>query len=480
MTKYITVIGLEVHAELKTKTKAFCACSTAFGGTPNTHVCPVCMGMPGALPVLNKQVVEFAIRAALALNCKINKFNKFDRKNYFYPDLAKGYQISQFDQPICEHGYIDISVEGTPKRIGITRIHMEEDAGKLVHSGATISTSDSSAVDYNRAGVPLIEIVSEPDMRSAEEARAYMENLKAILEYTDVCDCKMQEGSLRCDANISIMPVGAKEFGTRAEIKNLNSFRALVRAIEYEVARQKEILEDGGHVVQETRTWDDANGVTLSMRSKEEAHDYRYFPEPDLVPVQLDDAWIERVQSELPELPAARQARLMSEHGLPEYDASQIVSVKAMAEYFDEAVKTAKDAKGVSNWLLGDVSAYLNSEGVSIADFKISPANLAELVNLIKEGVLSSKLAKKVFAEMLKENEAPKALVKKLGLEQVSDEGAIAAMVDEVIAANPQSVADYKAGKERAIGFLVGQIMKKSKGKANPGMVQKLLKEKMQ
>lgn len=480
MTKYITVIGLEVHAELKTKTKAFCACSTAFGGTPNTHVCPVCMGMPGALPVLNKQVVEFAIRAALALNCKINKFNKFDRKNYFYPDLAKGYQISQFDQPICEHGYIDISVEGTPKRIGITRIHMEEDAGKLVHSGATISTSDSSAVDYNRAGVPLIEIVSEPDMRSAEEARAYMENLKAILEYTDVCDCKMQEGSLRCDANISIMPVGAKEFGTRAEIKNLNSFRALVRAIEYEVARQKEILEDGGHVVQETRTWDDANGVTLSMRSKEEAHDYRYFPEPDLVPVQLDDAWIERVQSELPELPAARQARLMSEYGLPEYDASQIVSVKAMAEYFDEAVKTAKDAKGVSNWLLGDVSAYLNSEGVSIADFKISPANLAELVNLIKEGVLSSKLAKKVFAEMLKENEAPKALVKKLGLEQVSDEGAIAAMVDEVIAANPQSVADYKAGKERAIGFLVGQIMKKSKGKANPGMVQKLLKEKMQ
>lgn len=480
MTKYITVIGLEVHAELKTKTKAFCACSTAFGGTPNTHVCPVCMGMPGALPVLNKQVVEFAIRAALALNCKINKFNKFDRKNYFYPDLAKGYQISQFDQPICEHGYIDINVEGTPKRIGITRIHMEEDAGKLVHSGATISTSDSSAVDYNRAGVPLIEIVSEPDMRSAEEARAYMENLKAILEYTDVCDCKMQEGSLRCDANISIMPLGAKEFGTRAEIKNLNSFRALVRAIDYEVARQKEILEDGGHVVQETRTWDDANGVTLSMRSKEEAHDYRYFPEPDLVPVQLDDAWIERVQSELPELPAARQARLMREHGLPEYDASQIVSVKAMAEYFDEAVKTAKDAKGVSNWLLGDVSAYLNSEGVAIGDFKITPANLAELVNLIKEGVLSSKLAKKVFAEMLKENESPKALVKKLGLEQVSDEGAIAALVDEVIAANPQSVADYKAGKERAIGFLVGQIMKKSKGKANPGMVQKLLKEKMQ
>ena len=336
MTKYITVIGLEVHAELKTKTKAFCSCSTAFGSLPNTHVCPVCLGMPGALPVLNKQVVDFAIKAGLALNCDIQKYNKFDRKNYFYPDLSKNYQISQFDKPICLGGHIDIVVDGEHKRIGVTRIHMEEDAGKLNHSGATISTSDSSAVDYNRAGVPLIEIVSEPDMRSAAEARAYMENLKAILEYTDVCDCKMQEGSLRCDANISIMPEGAKEFGTRAEIKNLNSFRALERAINYEVERQKEVLEDGGHVVQETRTWDEANGVTLSMRSKEEAHDYRYFPEPDLVPVQLDDAWIERIRETLPELPAQRQARLMSEHGLPEYDASQIVSTKAMAEYFDE------------------------------------------------------------------------------------------------------------------------------------------------
>lgn len=480
MTRYITVIGLEVHAELKTKTKAFCSCSTAFGSRPNTHVCPVCTGMPGALPVLNKQVVEFALRAALALNCRINKFNKFDRKNYFYPDLAKGYQISQFDQPICEHGYIDINVEGEEKRIGITRIHMEEDAGKLVHSGATISTSDFSAVDYNRAGVPLIEIVSEPDMRSAEEARAYMESLKAILEYTDVCDCKMQEGSLRCDANISIMPVGAKEFGTRAEIKNLNSFRALVRAIEYEVERQKEILEDGGHVVQETRTWDDVNGVTLSMRSKEEAHDYRYFPEPDLVPIQLDDAWIERVRSELPELPGARQARLVKSFGLPEYDAGQIVSSKAMADYFDAAVATAKDAKGVANWLLGDVSAFLNSENIGIEDFKVAPEHLAELVNLIKDGVLSSKLAKKVFGELLKEDASPKALVEKLGLQQVSDEGAIAALVDEAIAANPQSVADYKAGKDKAIGFLVGQIMKKSRGKANPGLVQKLLKERLQ
>ncbi len=480
MSKYITVVGLEVHAELKTKSKAFCSCSTEFGSAPNTHVCPVCLGMPGALPVLNKQVVEFAIRAGLALNCEIKKYNKFDRKNYFYPDLAKNYQISQFDKPICEHGYVDINVEGVTRRIGITRIHMEEDAGKLVHSGATISTSDSSAVDYNRAGVPLIEIVSEPDMRSAEEARAYMESLKAILEYTDVCDCKMQEGSLRCDANISIMKEGATEFGTRAEIKNLNSFRALVRAVEYEVQRQKEILEDGGHVVQETRTWDDLNGVTLSMRSKEEAHDYRYFPEPDLVPVELDDAWIERVRASLPELPAQRQARLVAEHGLPEYDASLIVATKAMADYFDAAAATAKDGKALCNWMLGDVSACLNSEGISIAEFKISPAHLAELVNLIKDGVLSSKLAKKVFSEMLKEDKAPKALVKELGLEQVSDTGAITRLVEETIAENPQSVADYKAGKDRAIGFLVGQIMKKSRGKANPGMVQKLLKEKLQ
>lgn len=412
MTKYITVIGLEVHAELKTKTKAFCSCSTAFGSLPNTHVCPVCLGMPGALPVLNKQVVDFAIKAGLALNCDIQKYNKFDRKNYFYPDLSKNYQISQFDKPICLGGHIDIVVDGEHKRIGVTRIHMEEDAGKLNHSGATISTSDSSAVDYNRAGVPLIEIVSEPDMRSAAEARAYMENLKAILEYTDVCDCKMQEGSLRCDANISIMPEGAKEFGTRAEIKNLNSFRALERAINYEVERQKEVLEDGGHVVQETRTWDEANGVTLSMRSKEEAHDYRYFPEPDLVPVQLDDAWIERIRETLPELPAQRQARLMSEHGLPEYDASQIVSTKAMAEYFDEAVKTAKDSKAVSNWLLGDVSAYMNNEGITIADFKVTPAHLAELVNLIKDGVLSSKLAKRYLPKCSKRTKLRRLLLR--------------------------------------------------------------------
>ena len=478
--KYTTVIGLEVHSELKTKSKAFCSCSTEFGGEPNTHVCPVCLGMPGALPVLNKQVVEFAIRAGLALDCEIKKFNKFDRKNYFYPDLSKNYQISQFDKPICEHGHIDIEVEGQAKRVGITRIHMEEDAGKLVHSGATIKTSDSSAVDYNRAGVPLIEIVSEPDMRSAAEARAYLEKLKAILEYTEVSDCKMQEGSLRCDANISIMPEGATEFGTRAEIKNLNSFRALERAIEYEIQRQIQLVEDGGTVVQETRTWDDGKGITLSMRSKEEAHDYRYFPEPDLVPVEIDDAWIARVKNELPELPAARKARLMREKGLVDYDAENIVATKAMAEYFDEAAKHTDDAKGIANWMLGDVSAYLNSENVTIEEFPIAPANLGEMVNLINKGVLSSKLAKKVFAEMLKTNKEPQVLVKELGLEQISDEGAIVKIVEETLAENPQSIADYKAGKDRALGFLVGQIMKKSRGKANPEMVNALLKERMQ
>ena len=478
--KYTTVIGLEVHSELKTKSKAFCSCSTEFGGEPNTHVCPVCLGMPGALPVLNKQVVEFAIRAGLAVDCEIKKFNKFDRKNYFYPDLSKNYQISQFDKPICEGGHIDIEVDGQTKRIGITRIHMEEDAGKLIHSGATIKTSDSSAVDYNRAGVPLIEIVSEPDMRSSAEARAYLEKLKAILEYTEVSDCKMQEGSLRCDANISVMPEGATEFGTRAEIKNLNSFRALERAIEYEIQRQIQLVEDGGTVVQETRTWDDGKGVTLSMRSKEEAHDYRYFPEPDLVPVEIDDAWIARVKSELPELPAARKARLMQEKGLVDYDAENIVSTKAMAEYFDEAAKHTEDSKGIANWLLGDVSAYLNSENIAIEQFPITPANLGEMVNLINKGVLSSKLAKKVFIEMLKTGKTPQALVKELGLEQISDEGAIVKIGEDTLAENPQSIIDYKAGKDRALGFLVGQIMKKSRGKANPEMVNNLLKERMQ
>lgn len=482
--KYETVIGLEVHVELKTKSKIFCGCTTEFGGDCNTHVCPVCTGMPGALPVMNKQVVEYAIRAGLALNCEILPFNKMDRKNYFYPDLAKNFQTSQYDLPICLNGHIDIEVNGETKRVGITRIHMEEDAGKLLHSGETISSSDSSRVDYNRAGVPLIEIVTEPDMRSAEEARIFMEKMKAILEHIDVSDCKMQEGSLRCDANVSIRPWGQAEFGTRSESKNINSFKAVQRAIEYEEIRQAEVIEDGGKVVQETRTWDDNKGISLSMRSKEEAHDYRYFPEPDLAPIVIDEAWIARVRSELPELPEARKQRLIADYNLPAYDADVITSTKAMAEYFDAVIAkaddAARDAKGISNWLMGDISAYLNNNSITINEFPVTPDNVAALVSFVNKGVLSSKLAKAVFEEMVKENKAPATIIKEKGLEQVSDTGELEKMIGEVLADNPKSVEDFKAGKQQAMGFLVGQIMRKSKGKANPGMVNKMLKEKLE
>ena len=478
--KYETVVGVETHVELKTKTKAFCACSTEFGGEPNTRVCPVCTGMPGALPVLNKKVVEFAIKAGLALNCDIQKFNKFDRKNYFYPDLAKGYQISQLFLPICLNGYVDIEVDGVKKRIGITRIHIEEDAGKLVHSGSTISTSDASVVDYNRSSVPLIEIVSEPDMRSPQEAKAYMEKLKTILEYVDVSDCKMQEGSLRCDANVSIRPVGQEKFGDRAEVKNVNSFRAVQRSLEYEELRQAEILDEGGKVVQETRTWDEEKGVTHSMRSKEEAEDYRYFPDPDLVPFIVDDVWVESLKKELPEMPDAKKARLMDGLGLPEYDAAIITSSLAMANYFDEAMKHTTDAKSVSNWLLGDVSAYLNNNNMEIKDFHVKPKNIAAMIEQIDKGVLSSKLAKTVFEEMTKdENKTPSEIIKEKGLEQISDTGALEGIVDKILAANPKSIEDYKAGKDKALGFLVGQIMRETRGKANPEMINELLKEKM-
>lgn len=482
--KYETVIGLEVHVELKTKSKLFCGCTTEFGGASNTHVCEICTGMPGTLPVLNKQVVEYAMRAGLALNCEILNFNKMDRKNYFYPDLAKNFQTSQYEFPICLNGYIDIELNGQTKRVGITRIHIEEDAGKLLHSGSTISTSDYSLVDYNRAGVPLIEIVTEPDMRSAEEARIFMEKMKAILEYIDVSDCKMQEGSLRCDANVSLRPWGQKEFGTRSESKNINSFKAVQRAIEYEEIRQAELLDDGGKVVQETRTWDDANGVSLSMRSKEEAHDYRYFPEPDLPPIIIDTEWIERVRAALPELPTARKNRLMQDYNLPAYDAEVITASKDMADYFDSVIDSAddraRDAKGIANWLMGDVSAYLNVKGISIKEFVVPAANIAELVCLINKGVLSSKLAKSVFEEMLVSNHKPSVIVKEKGMEQVSDTGAIEKIVEETIAENPKSVEDYRAGKAQALGFLVGQIMRKSKGKANPGMVNQILKDKLQ
>ncbi|MBP2630078.1 MAG: glutamyl-tRNA(Gln) amidotransferase, subunit [Firmicutes bacterium] len=476
---YETVIGLEVHSELKTNTKIFCGCPTTFGGDQNTHVCPVCLGLPGVLPVINEKVVEFAIKAGLALNCKINKFSKFDRKNYYYPDLPKNFQTSQYDLPIAEHGYLDIEVNGQTKRIRITRIHMEEDAGKLVHSGTTINDSSSACVDYNRTGVPLIEIVSEPDMSSPEEARAYMEKIKSILEYIDVSHCKMEEGNLRADVNVSLRKTGTTKLGTKAEMKNLNSFKMIESALAYEIERQTEILDDGGHIVQETRTWDEAKGMTVSMRTKEEANDYRYLPEPDLVPIITSDEQIEAIRAGLPELPDARKNRLMTDCGLSEYDAAIITTTRQMAEYFDAATQQKADAKLVANWMMGDLAKNLNGEGKSIEESPVTAQRLAELVNLISKGTISSKIAKTVFEEMWKTGDAPEKIVKEKGLVQITDTKEIEGIVDSVIAANPKPVEDYKAGNAKSIGFLVGQIMKQSKGKANPAMVNDLLKAKL-
>lgn len=471
--KYETVIGLEVHAELATNTKIFCGCKNEFGGEPNTRCCPVCTGMPGTLPVLNKAVVDFAIKAGLATNCTITKYGKQDRKNYFYPDLPKAYQISQFDLPLCQNGYIDIEVGGETRRIGITRIHIEEDAGKLIHD----DYGNESMADYNRCGVPLIEIVSEPDMRSPEEARIYLETLKSILEYTEVSDCKMQEGSLRCDVNLSLRPVGQKEFGTRCEMKNVNSFRAAVRAMEYEQKRQAEVLDEGGVVEQETRRWDDVRGVSSPMRSKEDAQDYRYFPEPDLVPIVVSDEWVEEIRSTIPELPEQRKARYINEYSLPEYDAFILTSSKKMADFFDAAVREGAKPKLVSNWLMGDISKILNDKELEAGDIPFTPAQLAKMIALIDKGTISNSAAKKVLDAMFAQPEDPEKLVEKLGLAQVSDEGAIRQMVSDVLAQNPQSIADYKAGKDKALGFLVGQVMRISKGKANPQVINKLLKD---
>jgi aspartyl-tRNA(Asn)/glutamyl-tRNA(Gln) amidotransferase subunit B len=476
---YEVVIGLEVHVELKTKTKIFCSCPNEFGSEPNTNVCPRCLGLPGTLPVLNEKVLEYAIKAGLALNCEIAEFSKFDRKNYFYPDLTKAYQISQFDLPICEHGYLDIDVDGNHKRIGITRIHMEEDAGKLVHEGDTISVSNSSLVDYNRAGVPLIEIVSEPDMRSAEEAKAYLEKLKAYIEYTGVSDVKMEQGSLRCDANVSVRPFGQKEFGTRAEVKNLNSFRAVQKAIEYEVERQIELIEDGGKVVQETRTWDDAQGITLSLRGKEEANDYRYFPDPDLTPLIISKDYVEEIRKTIPELPDVKKERLISEMGLPEYDAGVITSSKGLATFFDHTVAIYPDAKKVCNWLMVEFCRLLNSESVEIENSQVKPEKLAALLKLVDDGKISGKIAKTVFEEMFISGKDPEAIVEEKGLVQISDEGALGAMIDKIIAENPKSVEDYKSGNKKALGFFVGKIMKETQGQANPGMVNKMLTERL-
>ena len=478
MAQYEAVIGLEVHVELKTNTKIFCPSSTEFGGDPNTHVCPVCLGLPGVLPVLNKNVLEYAIKVGLALNCGIADFSKFDRKNYYYPDLPKNYQISQYDLPIAEHGHLDIRVEDSEKRVGITRVHMEEDAGKLLHQGS-ISTTPYSLVDYNRTGVPLVEIVSEPDMRTPEEARAYLEKMKAIIQYTGVSDCKMEEGSLRCDANISIRPVGTDKLGVKAEIKNMNSFKALQRALRYEIERQTEVLEEGGRIVQETRSWDEARGITLSMRSKEQAHDYRYFPDPDLVPMVIDRQWVERIKESLPELPDQRKARYVSQYGLPEYDAAVITSTKELADYFEDCLKEYTNAKVVGNWVMGDLSRFLNAGGMEITQCRIRPGQLAEMLSLMDKGTISGKIAKAVFEDMFQTGRDPETIVREKGLVQISDEGAIAAVVDDVLAANPKVVDDLRAGKDKALGFLVGQVMKVTRGKANPEMVNKMLKERI-
>ncbi|KAF1086419.1 Aspartyl/glutamyl-tRNA(Asn/Gln) amidotransferase subunit B [Sporotomaculum syntrophicum] len=478
MAQYEAVIGLEVHVELKTDTKIFCHSSTEFGADPNQHVCPVCLGLPGVLPVVNKKVVEYAIKAGLALNCRIAPFSKFDRKNYYYPDLPKNYQISQYDLPIAEHGCLEINVHGAGKRVGITRLHMEEDAGKLVHQG-TISSTPFSLVDYNRTGVPLIEIVSEPDMRSADEAVAYLEKLKAIIQYTGVSDCKMQEGSLRCDANISVRPAGQAELGTKTEIKNMNSFKALHKAVNYEIARQIKLLESGGKVVQETRTWDEARGETLSMRSKEEAHDYRYFPDPDLPPLVIDRAWVEAIKAGLPELPDARRQRLVTAYGLPEYDAMVLTSSRELADYYEECVQIYNNPKLVSNWVMGELARMMNAGGQDIQEVRISPAQLARLLQLLDEGTISGRIARTVLEEMYNTGKDAGKVIEEQGLVQISDTGLIEKVVDEVIAANPKSVEDYRAGKEKAIAFLVGQVMKSTRGKANPGLVNELLKGKL-
>ncbi|BAF60702.1 asp-tRNAAsn/Glu-tRNAGln amidotransferase B subunit [Pelotomaculum thermopropionicum SI] len=478
MAQYEAVIGLEVHVELKTRSKIFCDSTTEFGGDPNTHVCPVCLGLPGVLPVVNKKVVEYAIRAALALNCQIAGFSKFDRKNYYYPDMPKNYQISQYDLPIARNGYIEIDVNGKRKRIGITRLHMEEDTGKLVHQG-TITTTPFSLVDYNRAGVPLIEIVSEPDLRSPEEARQYMEKLRAVIQYTGVSDCKMEEGSLRCDANVSVRPAGSIAFGTKTEIKNLNSFKALQRALAYEIERQIDVLEEGGRVVQETRTWDEGKGITLPMRTKEEAHDYRYFPDPDLVPLVIDREWVEDIRRSLPELPDEKRERYMREYALPAYDAGVLTSTRELAGFFEACVQGYPNPKIVSNWIMGDLLRLLNAGNIEIQDCPVKPGQLVSMLRLIEKGTISGKIAKTVFEEMFATGRDAEDIVKEKGLVQISDEGAIAAIVDQVIAGNPRTVEDYRSGKEKALGFLVGQVMKATRGKANPELVNRLLKEKI-
>ncbi|TQR15464.1 Asp-tRNA(Asn)/Glu-tRNA(Gln) amidotransferase subunit GatB [Psychrobacillus soli] len=468
-----TVIGLEVHVELKTNSKIFSSAPNHFGAEPNTNTTVVDLGYPGVLPVVNKNVVDFAMRAALALNMEIEQHTKFDRKNYFYPDNPKAYQISQFDKPIGKNGWVEIEVNGETKRIGITRLHMEEDAGKLSH------TDGYSLVDFNRQGTPLVEIVSEPDIRTPEEAYAYLEKVKSIIQYTEVSDCKMEEGSLRCDANISIRPYGREEFGTKTELKNLNSFNFVRRGLEHEEIRQAEVLNAGGIIEQETRRFDEKTGKTILMRVKEGTDDYRYFPEPDLVDIVIDDAWLERVRAEIPELPDARKKRYIEDLGLPAYDAMVLTLTKEMADFFEETIALEADAKLASNWLMGEVSAYLNADQKELKDIKLTPSNLAGMIKLISDGTISSKIAKKVFKELADNGGDAAEVVKAKGLVQISDEGALREIVTATLDANPQSIEDFKNGKDRAIGFLVGQIMKATKGQANPPLVNKILNEEI-
>ena len=467
------VIGVEVHVELKTKSKIFCGCSTAFGAQPNTQCCPVCMGMPGVLPVLNEKVVEYAVRAGIATNCRIAEFSKQDRKNYFYPDLPKAYQISQFDIPLCENGYLDVMVGDETKRIGVTRIHIEEDAGKLIHD----DSFDGSLVDFNRCGVPLIEIVSEPDIRSSEEAKAYLDTIRQILQYLDISDCKMQEGSMRADINLSVRPVGSNTFGTRTEMKNMNSFKAIARAIEGEFNRQVEVIESGKKVIQETRRWDDNKERSYAMRSKENAHDYRYFPEPDLPPVEISDEWIERVRSEQPEMALEKQKRYQEEFGLPEYDARMITAEKTMADFFEEATKLTNKPKEVSNWIMGDIFRMLKELSIETSHMKLSPDNLAKLIIMIDKGTINRNTAKKVLSAVFNDNADCEQYVKDNGLQMVNDTAAVEEVIKKVLENNPQSVSDYKGGKQKAFGFIVGQCMKELKGKANPAVVNELLKK---
>jgi len=477
--RFEVIIGLEVHAELKTQTKIFCSCPTAFGAAPNSQTCPICLGLPGVLPVLNQRVVEFAIKTGLALNCPIAPFSKFDRKNYYYPDLPKNYQISQYDLPICGRGWLDIEIEGAKKRVGITRVHMEEDAGKLVHQGETIGQAEYSMVDYNRTGVPLIEIVSEPDLRTPDEARAYMEALKAILEYLDVSDCRMEQGSLRCDANISLRPVGSQKLGTKTEIKNLNSFRSLQRALEFEIRRQAELLEEGESIIQETRSWDEGKAVTTSLRSKEEAHDYRYFPDPDLTPLVIDRQWVEEIRASLPELPEARRRRFELEYQLPPYDAQILTNSRATADYFEACAREFRDYKAISNWIMGELTRLLNAEGLELAQSRVTPPRLVEMLKLMAAGVISSKLAKTVFEEMFATGKPAPAIVEEKGLVQITDESALEQLIDSILTAHPQVVQDVRNGKEKAMAFLVGQAMKQTRGKASPDIVNRLLREKI-